>query len=169
MDAQALITNPDSVRDAIGLPDEYLSAMGRLMSALDYPVSPPDDDGITTTFDMSFMKAIAAYHLARCGFDIARDPLIHKQRVSGPGIIEGACQWPEVGEGNSPIVYASPLDDLENMTINQINALPEPLKREAYLRMGWPYTDESGWNAAPAVNIEDAPEADDGAEWTHDG
>lgn len=162
MDMQELITDPQQVFEQLNLPPEYLAAMGRILAFLQYPVAPDD-----SVFDVSFAAAVVAYHLSRCGFDIVRTPLIKKREVSGPGIVMGACHWVDAAEDNSPLVYRSPLDDVENMTLAEINALPESLKREAYARLGLPY-EEPEWTRGPAVNIEEAPEPD-GAEWTtHD-
>lgn len=154
-----LVTHAEKVIETLDLPPEYLGAMQRILELLQYPVSP---DG--TVFDVSFISAPAAYHLARGGVDVVRAPLIKKRPVSGPGIIQGACEWVRPDESSAPVVYSSPLDDLENMTMAQINALPEPLRGEARRRLGLPY-EEPGWQQVPVVNIEDAPEPDDGAEW----
>lgn len=154
-----LLTNVEQVMEGMGLPPEHLAAMSRLLESIQYPVAP---DG--TVVDTSFISATVAYHLARCGYDIVRAPLIKKRSVSGPGIIVGACHWVAPDESDEPVVYASPLDDLQNMTMAQIDALPEPLRVEARRQLGLPYR-EPGWQHTPTVNIEDAPEPDDGAEW----
>lgn len=155
-----LFTSYDHVMETLGISEEYRGAMSRLLDCLQYPVAP---DG--TVFDSSLFGAVAAYHLARCGFDVARTPLIQKRPVSGPGIIVGACEWVSTDEDASPVTYSSPISDLENMTIAQIDALPEPLRREARQKLGLPY-EEPGWNQKPEVSIEDAPDMIDGAEWT---
>lgn len=154
-----MITALADVLETVDLQPEYLAAMNRIMSALQYPVAP---DG--TIVDTSFTSAVSAYHLARCGFDLVNDPLIKKRAVSGPGIIVGACDWVPPDESTDPVVYRSPLDDLDNMTMGQIDALPEPLRSQARERLGLPH-DKPGWQQKPAINIEDAPDVSDGAEW----
>ena len=154
-----LLTNVSEVINGLGLPTEHLAAMDRLLDAIQYPAAP---DG--TVVETSFISATLAYHLARCGFDLVNTPLVKKRTIGGPGIVMGACEWVEPDESSDPVVYASPLDDLQNMTMAQIDALPEPLRAEARRRLGLPY-EEPGWQHTPVVNIEDAPEPDDGAEW----
>lgn len=152
-------TDSEEFRKTLDLPLEYLLAMDRILRMLHYPVAP---DG--TVVDVRFINAVAAYHLARCGLDFVREPLIKRRDVKGPGIIEDACTWVKTNEDNTPLEYRSPLDDVENMTLAEINALPEPLKYVAYQRLGLP-CEKPGWNLKPKVNIEDAPDIDDGKEW----
>lgn len=160
-DSMTLYTNPMEVLEKLGLPPQHMLAMAQIMEALVYPLAPDD-----TVVDMSFTRAVAAYHLARLGFAQVNEPLIKKREVSGPGIVEGACHWVDANADDSPLVYQSPLDDLENMSINEINALPTPMRRIACERLGLPF-DEPGWQQAPILNIEDAPEPDDGVDWTN--
>jgi hypothetical protein len=155
-----LITNLDQVMDTLDLDPARLAAMQRIMEDLQYPVAP---DG--TVMEVGYVSPTAAYHLARCGYDRVNEPLIKKRPVSGPGIVMGACHWVSLDEADSPVVFSSPLDDLENMTIAQVNALPEPTRSQARERLGLPH-DKPGWNQKPKVNIEDAPDSDDGPDWT---
>lgn len=159
-DSMTLYTNPMEVLEKLGLPAPHMLAMAQLLDALVYPLAPDD-----TVVDMSFTRAVAAYHLARLGFGLVNEPVIKKQEVSGPGIIEGACYWVPADQEAPPLVYKSPLDDLENMTINEINALPTPMKRLAYEKLGLPF-EEPGWQRKPILNIDDAPDTDDGPDWT---
>ena len=161
MDSVTLYTDPRKVLEELGLPPQHMVAMLQILDALVYPVAPDD-----TVVDMSFTRAVAAYHLARLGFCIGNEPLIKKRDVSGPGIIQGACHWVAADADDTPLVYSSPLDDLENMSMNQINALPTPLRRVACERLGLPF-EEPGWQQAPILNIEDAPDTDTGPDWTN--
>lgn len=155
-----LLTDSNQVFDTLNLDPSRLLAMQAIMDCLQYPVAPDE-----TVIEVGFVSATIAYHLARCGFGIVRPPLIQKRKVSGPGIIVGACHWVGIDESADPMFYSSPLDDLENLTFAQVDALPEPLRSEARKRLGLPY-DEPGWQHKPNVKIEDAPDdVDDGAEW----
>ncbi len=159
-DSMTLYTNPMEVLEKLGLPPQHMLAMAQIMEGLVYPLAPDD-----TVVDMSFTRAVAAYHLARLGFAQVNEPLIKKREVSGPGIIEGACHWVPADADDTPLVYRSPLDDLDNMTMGEINALPAPLKRAAYEKLGLPF-DEPGWQQKPILNIDDVPDTDDGPDWT---
>lgn len=159
-DSMTLYTNPMEVLQKLGLPPQHMLAMAQIMEALVYPLAPDE-----TVVDMSFTRAVAAYHLARLGFAQVNEPLIKRRGVSGPGIVEGACHWVAADADDTPLVYRSPLDDLDNMTMGEINALPVPLKRAAYEKLGLPF-DEPGWQQAPILNIDDAPDTAGGPEWT---
>ena len=150
-------TNPHEVIEQLNLPVPYLKAMARIMDALDYPVAPDGE----TVIDVSYVKAFAAYHLARAGFDLVNDPLIVKQPITGPGIIVGACNWVDAGEDSTPQHFPDPLGDVQNMTMAEIAALPERLQREAYRRLGLPVEDE-GWHTQTQITMQDAddPEGD---------
>lgn len=160
MESMTLYTNPMEVLEKLGLPPQHMIAMAQIMEGLVYPLAPDD-----TVVDMSFTRAVAAYHLARLGFAQINPPLIKKREVSGPGIVEGACHWVPADADDTPLVYRNPLDDLDNMTIAEINALPTPLKRVAYEKLGMPF-EEPGWQQRPILNIDDVPDTDDGPDWT---
>ena len=155
-----LLTDSNDVLETLNLDAQHLLAMQRIIDCLQYPVSP---DG--TVIEVGFVSATVAFHLSRCGFDFANEPLIQKRKVAGPGIVVGACHWVGIEESADPLLYDNPLDNIENLTIAQINSLPEPVRGEARKQLGLPY-DEPGWKQQPNVKIEDAPdEVDDGAEW----
>jgi hypothetical protein len=91
-------------------------------------------------------------------------PVIKKRKVYGPGVYEDAVTWVDFNEPDDP------LENLADMTISQIEALPEDLKLEAKRRLGMlpppPEPDpQPAWTQPPLVNITNAP--DENTEWSN--
>jgi hypothetical protein len=135
--------------------------MLKLLLDLTYPEA---RDG--TRVDVSAFKAILAYHLVRCGWRM--DPtkrMIKSRKVTARGVAADAIDWVPI---NAP---DDPLDNLANMTMAEIDALPPGLKAEAMQRLTGEVLPElpenPGWHVQTSIRIEDDPtEPDDGFEWT---
>lgn len=127
----------------------YMIAMQAIMDALQYPVA-KDGSVMGISDGLNFMKPTLAYHLARCGIGPANPPLIKRQAVTGPGVIEDAVRWVSADAPDDP------LEHVEDMTMAQINALPEELRVEAKRRLGIlpPYEPPEGWHTHTRINIE---------------
>lgn len=139
---------------------EHAAVMAMLMDDLMYPPS-VDDKAI---MDLTFMRPGIARHLGRLGWRWHPDKaLIKKRTVAGPGTFMDACVWVDVREPDDP------LEDLQNMTMAQINSLPDELRVEAQRRLGILNQAEpqgDPWQAPNQVSVVDAPDvADDGAVW----
>lgn len=159
------------LRQAIpGFNGEQHRAMLALMADLRYPVGANRDnvalldglpwrDGDQGQNILDSMKAVIAYHLVRCGWrpDMGRR-LIKARKVLGGGVFDDAVTWIGVGEPDDPLA------NLAQMTISEIQELPEDVRVEAMRRIGLkveaPKRPE-GWVASPVVNIADAPDNDD--------
>lgn len=140
-----------------------------MLDDLQYPVA---KDG--SVMDASAIKAWVAWHLVRCGWRKPNDgelidnydaPVIKKRRVYGTGVMEDAVNWVGVDEPDDP------LSDLPNMTMAEIEGLPEDLRAEARRRLGLaapqPDSDpQPAWSVKPFITIADEPDVDDGTEWT---
>lgn len=147
----------------------------QLLDDLQYPVN---KDG--SIMDTSWFKAAIAMHLVRAGWrkpnntdgialregnEIAwDDPEIKPRKVYGPGVFEDAITWVSVNEPDDP------LDDIQNMTMSQIDALPDDLRIEAKRRLGLiprePQPDpDAGWSVKPLIHITDEEDPDDGTQW----
>jgi hypothetical protein len=137
------------------------SAMGEMLEDLRYPIS---RDG--SVLDTAFIAPLIAYHLVRCGW--RQDPdarIIKSRKVVAKGVVEDAVEWVSVDEPDDP------LENLENMTLAEINALSPNVRAEALRRMGGPETPDlptnPGWHVSTSLNIEQALDTeDDGTEWT---
>lgn len=151
--------------------NRYMTTVfGQMLADLQYPVN---KDGSIIQADG--FKAAVCWHLVRAGWrkpnnldglaliEEYDDPVIKKRRVYGPGVYEDAVTWVDF---NAP---DDPLDNLENMTVAQIEALPDEVKFEAKRRLGLlPPTPEAdlqpAWSVQPYVTITDAP--DENTEWS---
>lgn len=152
--------------------NRYMTAVyGQMLGDLTYPVT---KDG--TIMDLSGVKALVCWHLVRCGWrkpnntdglaavEEYDEPIIKRRKVYGPGVAEDAIRWIGADESDDPLA------DLDNMTIGQIEALPDDdVKIEAKRRLGMlpptPEPDpEAGWHVQPFVTIIDEP--DNETEWT---
>lgn len=135
--------------------------MDQLMGDLQHPVG---KDG-TMLYAEGF-KAIVAWHLVRAGWrkpnnldefplvEAYDDPLIKKRKIHGPGVFEDACTWVPFDAPDDP------LDRLADMTMGEIETLPDDLRIEAKRRLGIapaPQPDtNTGWSVSPLVTITDA-------------
>ncbi|MUL44460.1 hypothetical protein FZI85_17195 [Mycobacterium sp. CBMA293] len=143
------------------------TVMQQLLGDLQHPVGKDDSILYTEPF-----KAAVAWHLVRAGwrkpnnldqFPLVEefdDPVIKKRTVFGPGVMEDACEWVDASEPDDP------LEHLDDMSMKQIEALPEHLRFEAKRRLGLvpaaPQPDpEQGWHVRPLVHITDAEEVGD--------
>lgn len=139
---------------------EFDTATLTLMSDLRYPVS---KDG--SIVDLIYFSPLIAYHLARCGWRI--DPSkrqIKPRPIVAKGVQEGAIEWVDVDEPDDPLA------NLHSMTIAEIDSLPPHLRAEALRRLGAPETpdlpDNPGWHVSTTLNVADAPDPNDGYEWS---
>lgn len=138
-------------------------AMLELLQDLRYPIS---KDG--SVLDTTFIAALVAYHLVRCGWRPDPDKRIIKARkVVAKGVVEGAVEWVGVDEPDDP------LSNLDGMTMADINRLSPNMRAEALRRMGGPELPDlptnPGWHVSTSLKIEDAPDVDDGVEWNRKG
>jgi hypothetical protein len=146
---------------------QYMAAVYKqILDDLTYPVA---KDG--SIMDASGVKAWIGWHLVRAGWrkpnnsdhlplvEGLDDPVIKKRRVHGPGVMEDAVTWVPVSEPDDP------LENLEQMTIAQVEALPDDLKIEAKRRLGLlPPVEpdlEPAWSVQPFITITDEPAPDD--------
>jgi hypothetical protein len=155
--------------------DYMLRNFQMLLAALQYPVN---KDGSVMDLDLGGygLAPGIAYHLNRAGVRIPNntegfplveeydDPLIKKRKVYGPGVYEDACLWVPFHTPDDPLA------NLEQMTMAQIEALPDDVKFEAKRRLGMlPPTPENteptpGWSVQPFITITDAPDTE--TEWS---
>jgi hypothetical protein len=158
-------------------PDYLQEVFEQLISDLQYPVAKNGD-----VLDTHAIRPGIAYHLVRAGWRKPNnadglalrddeqhwdDPQIKKRKVYGPGVIEDAVTWVPVTDPDDP------LEDLQNMTVAQIEALPADLRDEAKRRLGLlpplPTKADSenlqpAWSVAPSINITDADDVEN--HWT---
>lgn len=153
--------------------NRYLTAVyTQMLDDLFYPVA---KDG--SVMDASGIKAWVCWHLVRAGWrkpnntdglaliEEYDDPIIKKRRVYGPGVFEDAVTWVGVDEPDDPLA------GLADMTIAQVDALPDDVKFEAKRRLGMlvpepaPPDVSPGWSVQPYITITDAP--DDTTEWSN--
>jgi hypothetical protein len=149
----------------------YLTKVYKQM--LDDLTYPQAKDG--SVMDASGVKAWICWHLVRTGWrkpnntdglalvEEYDDPVIKPRKVYGPGVMEDAITWIPADAPDDP------LDKLEQMTVAQIEHLPEDIKLEAKRRLGiLPPPDiaapQPAWSVAPHVTITDEP--DDQTAWT---
>lgn len=140
---------------------DMLAAYGKFLEDCHYPVA---KDG--TVMDASYFVAHVGYHMVRMGWrppgmDSA-EPVIKKQKVVGPGVIEDAVKWVPLDAPDDP------LEHLDSMTFAEISALPEDLKVEAARRLNKGRFDhdlpepEPSWQVSPNISITDEePSAED--------
>ncbi|CKH14022.1 hypothetical protein PXH78_26995 [Mycolicibacterium smegmatis] len=142
----------------------------QMLDDLHYPVSKNGD-----IMDASAVKAWVCWHLVRCGWrkpnntdgfalvEDYDDPLIKPRKVYGPGIVEDAVTWVPATDPDDP------LQNLESMTVAEIEALPDDLKVEAKRRLGLippqPQPSEEGWSVKPFITITEADDVDDDTRW----
>lgn len=148
----------DAYREAVEAGDEdreMAATMSMLMLDLRYPPS-ADGGGIV---ELSYVLPSVAKHLTRVGWRWQPDRAKIKARpVPGPGVYSDAVAWVGINEPDDP------LEDLENMSMAEINQLPEDLRVEARRRLGMipaVHQPESQlWSEPNKVNIADAPDPD---------
>lgn len=142
--------------------------LDQMLGDLQYPQA---KDG--SVVDTKGFGHLVAWHLVRCGwrkpnnldhFPLVEqydDPVIKKRRVYGPGVYEDAVVWVSFDEADDPLA------DIENMTIREIESLPDEVKFEAKRRLGLiasPTPDDvpnfgvEEWSAKPNVRITDEPD-----------
>lgn len=167
---------------------EYLEAVyGQLIGDLAYPV---DKNG--NFLDTFAIRPGIAWHLVRAGWrkpnntdgialrevgtpeEAWDDPQIKPRKVHGPGVFEDAVTWVPASDPDDP------LEDIQNMTMAQIEALPADLRDEAKRRLGilpplptkrdpneqLTLDSAQEWKVAPFITITDAEDVDDGHDWT---
>lgn len=141
---------------------ENAAVMVMLLQDLLYP---PSSDG-KAIVDLSYMRPSVAKHLGRCGWRWHPEKAKIKFReVREPGVIEDAVEWVPFDSPDDP------LEDLDNMSMAEINGLPEPLMVEAKRRLGMlpqaPEPQGKPWSHPNKVTIADGPDTeDDGTKWT---
>lgn len=136
---------------------EMLTAFHQFLTDCHYPVA---NDG--TVMDASYCVSIIGYHMVRRGWRPSATPVIKKQKVVGPGVIEDAVKWVPMDAPDDP------LENLEKMTFAEIAALPEDLKVEAARRLNKGRFDhdlpepQPAWQVTPNISITDEePSGDD--------
>lgn len=140
---------------------DFNVAAAALMGDLRYPTS---KDG--SVIDITYFSTVIAYHLARCGWRL--DPQkrqIKPRKITARDVVAGAVEWVDVNEPDDP------LENLANMTMKEINALPPVQRAIAIRRIGGPALPElpshhPGWHTRTKVNITDAPDTPDGMQWS---
>ena len=147
----------------------------QMLDDLQYPQA---KDG--SIMDASAIKPWVAWHLIRCGWrkpnnhdhlalrEEFDDPLIKKRKVNSPGVVEDAVVWVPIDAPDDPLA------GIENMTMRDIEELPDELRTEAKRRLGLLITPpaeepEMPWQIQPHVTITDAPYVDDETDWTREG
>lgn len=149
--------------------DPQVTYKGRVMAQLLTDLSyPRGEDG--RVLDTNAFKAVLAQHLMRAGWrkpnntdglaliEEYDEPEIKARKMVGPGVYEDAIEWVPFDAPDDPLA------DLQNMTIAQINALPEHLSTEAKRRLGMlPNAPQPTdlWSVKPTLTITDAEEADE--------
>jgi len=134
---------------------EMAAALADFIKDCHYPVA---KDG--SIMDASYFVAIVGYHMVRCGWRRAADPVIKKRKVLGPGVIEDAVEWVGVDEPDDELA------NLATMTLQEVAALSPAAKAEAIRRMGGEYDHdlpepEVAWQVTPNITITDVPSAED--------
>lgn len=139
---------------------EKNAAMLAIMADLHYPES---KDG--STLDLSFFKAIVAWHLVRCGYRPNEEKReIKPRRLLARGVARDAVEWVGVDEPDEI--------DYTKMTLGEINALPPRQRACAMQAVGGPVNEEDlpenpGWHVKTNISIKDAPDLnEDGYSWT---
>ena len=142
----------------------------QILADLTYPVA---KDG--SIMDCNAFKAWVGWHLVRAGWrkpnntdgvfliEEYDDPMIKSRRVYGPGVYEDAVQWVPFSDPDDP------LGNLENMTMAQIEKLPEDLRAEAKRRLGLAppieqTPNDPAWQVSPFVHIETGS-MDESTDW----
>lgn len=124
-----------------------------------YPV---DKDG--NVMNAGYFVWLVGYHMVRCGWRRSADPVIKKRPIDAPGVAEDAIEWVSVDAPDDPLA------GLESMTVAEIAALPEHLRRAAIRRMNGnrdtdddlPEMGEPAWQVTPNISVKDErPLADD--------
>lgn len=154
--------------------------MGQMLEDLKYPQA---KDGSIT--DVNRFAHLIAWHLVRCGwrkpnntdgFPLVEefdDPIIKARKVLGGGVFEDAVVWVGFNEPDDP------LEHLEDMTIREVEALPDEVKYEAKRRLGLlprheptpppEMSNASEWSVTPEVRITDAAEESGDDHTTREG
>lgn len=152
---------------------QYLHAVRRQMwDDLQYPV---DKDG--NVMDARGVRGTLTYHLVRAGWrkpnntdglplvEEFDEPLIKRRKVYGPGVFDDAVTWVAATDPDDP------LEGLADMTMGQIEALPEDARLEARRRLGISPPAPAaaggppGWQVQTSIRIDEAPDTDDGTVW----
>ena len=128
---------------------EMDDAFAAFMDDCHYPVT---KDG--KIMDSTYFVAIVGYHMVRCGWRRSSPPVIKKRRVDAPGTVEDAVEWVDLDAPNDP------LEGIENMSFQQVAALPEYLRRKAIIRLGGnaetdddlPEMGEPAWQVTPNIS-----------------
>lgn len=165
-------TSPTTAPVRNPIRNAYMSrVLEQMLGDLQYPQA---KDG--SIIDTKGFAHLVAWHLVRCGWrkpnntdgvglrEEFDDPVIKKRNVSGPGVFEDAVVWVGFNEPDDPLA------DIENMTIREIDELPEELRYEAKRRLGLissptpadvPNFGVEEWSIKPHINITDAEDVGD--------
>lgn len=148
-----------SGREASESAAEMEAAFAAFLDDCKYPVSKGGE-----VMQADYFVIPVAYHMVRCGWRKAADPVIKKRRVDAPGVVEDAVEWVPVDAPDDP------LEGIEAMTFEQIAALPEYLRRKAIARLGGdvevdgdlPAMAEPAWQVTPNISYStESPAGDD--------
>lgn len=139
--------------------------LAQMLGDLQYPQA---KDG--SIIDTKGFGHLVAWHLVRCGwrkpnnldnFPLVEehdDPIIKPRKVLGPGVFEDAVVWVGFNEPDDP------LEHLADMTMREVEALPDEVKYEAKRRLGMattPTPDDvpnfgvEEWSVKTRINITD--------------
>lgn len=149
MSSDALSRIMQGAAEAEALQQEMEGAFGEFLTDCHYPVGKNGE-----VMQSTYFVTHVAYHMVRCGWRKAADPVIKKRKVDAPGVVEDAVEWVDV---NAP---DDPLEGVEGMTFAQISALPEYLRRKAIRRLGGavdvdddlPQMAEPAWQVTPNIS-----------------
>lgn len=133
---------------------EQHQAFAICIKDLRYPVTKEGD-----VADVSYIAALVAYHLVRCGW--RPDPakrVIKARKVVGRGVATGAVEWVGMDEPDDPLA------GLENMTMKELAALTPAARAEAIRRLGGDTPNdlpmpEPSWQLKPNIRITDQDDA----------
>lgn len=137
---------------------EQHAMFSAMLKDLRYPVTKENPDGTGGDIvDVSYMAAVVAYHLVRCGWRPQVDKRVIKARkVVGRGVPTNAVEWVGMDEPDDPLA------DIQNMTMSQVAQLSPQARAEAIRRLQPNVTPdipmpESNWQLTPNLRITDAP------------
>lgn len=125
-----------------------------LIGDLRNPVGPSG-----TVINTAYIADDIAFHLIRAGWRRSGERKIKARQIIDSPDFNGVVQWvPFDTPDQQPV-------DIKTMTIEQISQLPDQERAEAIRQLGGQFEAPGGWNAAPAINIADSPDHEDGTEW----
>ena len=139
---------------------EFNVAAACLIGDLRYPVS---KDG--SVLDMTYFGPLIAWHLTRCGWRIDRSKRkIKPRKITARGVTEGAVEWVDVLSPRRSAGQPRQDDDGRHQQATARVACRGSAP-DGWTRIADLPTNE-GWHVTTNIKIEDAPDPDDGYQWT---